>query len=80
MRSSFEDGNVPLVLHHAELWKDLPTYRHAGLPVDADEETTFSIDKPDDPIGTRPFLLVVCTGWIVTHASSTTGFSRCSSK
>src|SRR5262245_51963278 len=62
-----EDGDVPLVLYHAELWKDLPAYRHAWLPVDADEEATLTVDEPNNPFGTRPFLLVACTGRIVTH-------------
>jgi hypothetical protein len=62
-----EDRDVPFVLHHAELWKDLPADCHAGLPVDADEEASLSVDEADHPIGTRPFLLVACTGRIVTH-------------
>ena len=51
-----------LVLHHAELGKDLPTSRHTRLSIDPDEEAPFSIDKSDDPVGTQSFLLVVCTG------------------
>src|SRR5262249_53961882 len=39
---------------------------HTRLLVDADEEATFSIDEPDDPVGVQSFLLVVCTGWIFT--------------
>jgi hypothetical protein len=62
-----EERNIPLVLYHAELWKDLPTDFHRGLPVDADEEASLSIDKTDDPFGTQAFLLVVCTDRIVTH-------------
>ncbi len=62
-----EEGNIPLMLHHAELRKDLPADLHRGLPVDADEKTTFSIDEADDPFGTQAFLLVVCTDRIITH-------------
>jgi hypothetical protein len=62
-----KNRDIPLVLDHAELWKDLPANFHRGLPVDADEEATLSIDKPDDPFGTQAFLLIVCTGRIVTH-------------
>ena len=72
-----EEGNIPLMLHHAELWKDLPADLHRGLPIDADEETTLSIDETDDPLGTQTFLLVVCTDRIVTHLrvpSDTPGF------
>ena len=71
-----EEGNIPLVLHHAELWKDLPANLR-GLPIDADEETSLSIDETDDPLGTQTFLLVVCTDRIVTHLrvpSDTPGF------
>jgi hypothetical protein len=53
---------ISLVLHHAKLGKDLPTSRHAGLSVDADEEAPFSIDESNNPVGTQSFLLVVCTG------------------
>jgi hypothetical protein len=74
-----EEGDVPLVLHHAELWKDLPTDPHAGLPVHTDEEASLSVDEADHPIGAQPFLLVVCTGRIVTHVMSTAGYSRVSS-
>jgi hypothetical protein len=72
-----EEGNISLMLHHAELWKDLPANLHRRLPVDADEETSLPIDKTDDPIGTQAFLLVVCTDRIVTHfrvPSDTPGF------
>lgn len=54
------------MLHHTKLRKDLPADLHTRLPIDADEEATFSIDESDDPVGTQSFLLVVCTGWIVT--------------
>ena len=72
-----KEGNIPLVLHHAKLWKDLPANFHRGLPIYTDEETSFPIDETDDPIGTQAFLLVVCTGRIVTHVrvpSDTPGF------
>jgi hypothetical protein len=62
-----EEGNISLMLHHAELWKDLPANLHRGLPIDADEETSLSIDETDDPLGTQTFLLVACTDRIVTH-------------
>ena len=62
-----EEGNIPLMLHHAELWKDLPANFHRGLPIDADKEASLSVDKTDDPFGTQAFLLVVCTDRIVTH-------------
>ena len=62
-----EEGYIPLVLHHAELWKDLPADLHRGLPIDADEEATLSVNEADDPFGTQAFLLVVCTDRIVTH-------------
>ena len=76
---SLQDGNIPFVLHHAELGKDLPADSHAGLPIDADEEATLSVNKTDDPVGAQAFLLVVCTGRIVTHLSSTAGYTRVSS-
>ena len=72
-----EEGNVPLMLHHAKLWKDLPANLHRGLPIYTDEETSFPIDETDDPVGTQAFLLVVCTDRIVTHGrvpSDTPGF------
>src|SRR5882672_7314937 len=62
-----EEGNIPLVLHHAELRKDLPADFHRGLPVDADEEASLSVNEADDPFGTQAFLLVVCTDRIFTH-------------
>ena len=62
-----EEGDIPLVLHHAELWKDLPANFHRGLPIDADVEASLSIDETDDPLGTQTFLLVACTDRIVTH-------------
>ena len=73
---SLQDRDVPLVLYHAELWKDLPAYLHRGLPIDADEETPLPIDECDNPLGTQPFLLVVCTGRIVTRLPSTAGSAR----
>jgi hypothetical protein len=72
----FENEDVPLMLHHAELWKDLPANFHRGLPVDADEEASLSIDKADHPAGAQAFLLIVCTGRIVTQPLSTAGFPR----
>jgi hypothetical protein len=71
-----EEGNIPLMLHHAKLWKDLPANFHRGLPVDADEETPLPVDKADDPVGTQAFLLIACTDRIVTHVLSTVGFTR----
>jgi hypothetical protein len=71
-----KEGNIPLILHHAKLWKDLPANFHRGLPVDADEETSLPIDKTDDPVGTQAFLLIACTDRIVTHVLSTVGFTR----
>ncbi len=62
-----EEGNIPLMLYHAKLWKDLPANLHRGLPIDADEETSLPIDKTDDPVGTQAFLLIACTDRIVTH-------------
>ena len=67
------------MLHHAELWKDLPADLHRGLPIDADVEAPLSVDESDHPLGTQAFLLVVCTVRIVTHLSSTDGSTRCSS-
>jgi hypothetical protein len=64
---SFEDRDVPFVLNHAELRKDLPANFHRGLSVDADEEASLSIDEADDPFGTQAFLLITCTDRIVTH-------------
>ena len=72
----FEEGNIPLMLHHAELRKDLPANFHRGLPVDADEEASLPIDKTDDPVGTQAFLLIACTDRIVTHVLSTVGYIR----
>jgi hypothetical protein len=57
-------------------WKDLPANSHRGLPVDANEEASFSVDEADHPCGAQAFLLIVCTGRIVTQASSTAGFAR----
>ena len=74
-----EEGNISLMLHHAELWKNLPADFHRGLPIDADVETSLSIDETDNPLGTQAFLLVVCTVRIVTHVPSTDGFTRYSS-
>src|SRR4029077_8893394 len=62
-----EKRHVPFVLHHTELGKNLPADFHTRLPIDANEEATFSIDKSDNPVGTQSFLLIVCTGWIVTR-------------
>ena len=62
-----EEGDIPLMLHHAELWKDLPANLHRGLPIDADEEASLSVNETDDPFGTQAFLLVVCTDRIFTH-------------
>ena len=64
-----EEGNISSMLHHAELWKDLPADFHCGLPVDADVKTSFAVDEPNHPLGTQAFLLVVCTVRIVTHCS-----------
>jgi hypothetical protein len=74
-----EEGNISLMLHHAELWKNLPADFHRGLPIDADVETTLSVDETDNPLGTQAFLLVVCTVRVVTHVLSTDGFTRCPS-
>ena len=71
-----EEGNIPLMLYHAKLWKDLPANFHRGLPIDANEETSLSIDKTNDPVGTQAFLLIACTDRIVTHVLSTVGFTR----
>jgi hypothetical protein len=71
-----EKGNIPLMLYHAKLWKDLPANLHRGLPIDADEETSLPIDKTNDPVGTQAFLLIACTDRIVTHVLSTVGFTR----
>ena len=71
-----EEGNIPLMLYHAKLWKDLPASFHRGLPVDADEETSLPIDKTDDPVRTQAFLLIACTDRIVTHVLSTVGYIR----
>ena len=71
-----EEGNIPFMLHHAKLWKDLPANLHRGLPIDADEETPLSIDETDNPVGTQAFLLIACTDRIVTHVLSTVGFTR----
>jgi hypothetical protein len=62
-----KERDIPLVLHHAKLGKDLPADFHRGLPVDADEEASLSVDEADDPFGTQAFLLVVCTDRIFTH-------------
>jgi len=62
-----EERDIPLVLRHAKLRKDLPADLHRGLPVDADEEASLSIDEADDPFGTQAFLLVVCTDRIITR-------------
>src|SRR5215510_7607980 len=51
-----EEGDIPLVLDHAELWKDLPADLHRGLPIHADVEATFTVDETDHPSGTQAFL------------------------
>ncbi len=79
LTESLQNRNVPLVLYHAELRKDLPANFHRGLPIDADEKAPFSVDESDNPLGTQPFLLVVCTGRIVTRVLSTAGSTRVSS-
>ena len=79
LAKSLQDRYVPLVLNRAELRKDLPADPHRGLPIHADEETSLSIDESDNPVGTQPFLLVVCTGRIVTRLMSTAGYTRVSS-
>ena len=45
-----EEGNIPLMLYHAKLWEDLPANLHRGLPIDADEETSFAVNKPNHPL------------------------------
>ncbi len=72
----FEEGNIPLMLHHAKLWKDLPANFHRGLPVDADEETSLPVNETDHPLRTQAFLLIACTDRIVTQVLSTVGFTR----
>jgi hypothetical protein len=62
-----EEGNIPLVLDHAELWKDLPADLHRGLPIHTNEEASFSVDETNHPFGTQAFLLITCTDRIVTH-------------
>jgi hypothetical protein len=62
-----EENHVPLVLDHAELWKDLPADLHRGLPIHTDEETSFSVDETNHPFGTQAFLLITCTDRIFTH-------------
>jgi hypothetical protein len=62
-----EEDDIPLVLDHAELWKDLPADFHRGLPIHADVEATFTVDETDHPFGTQAFLLITCTERIVTH-------------
>src|SRR3989304_1701544 len=42
---SLQDRDVPLVLYHAELRKDLPANLHRGLPIDANEETPLPAAK-----------------------------------
>ena len=74
-----ENDNVPLVLHHTELWKDLPADLHRGLPIHADEEASSPSTKANHPFGTQAFLLITCTDRIVTHCLSTVGFTRCPS-
>jgi hypothetical protein len=74
-----EEGNISSMLHHAELWKDLPADFHRGLPIHANVEAPLSVDETNDPLGTQAFLLVVCTVKIVTHVPSTDGFTRCPS-
>jgi hypothetical protein len=74
-----EQSSVPLVLHHAELRKDLPANFHRGLPIHANVEAAFAVDETDHPLGTQAFLLVVCTDRFVTHDLSTVGSTRVSS-
>ena len=45
-----EDLNVPLMLHDYELGQDLVSRRHLVVPLDSNEEATFSISEPNDPI------------------------------
>ena len=42
--------NVSLLLHNRELRKDLESGSHLRLPVDADEEAAFAVNKSDYPL------------------------------
>ena len=48
---SVEDLNVTLMLHDREFGEYLKLTRHFWVGIDADVETTFAVNKTDDPLG-----------------------------
>ena len=48
-----EERYIPLVLHHAELWKDLPANFHCGLPVVPTKTQPSPSTKPTTHSGLR---------------------------
>ena len=42
--------NVPTVLDDREFGEHLKLAGHLGMRIDTDVETTFSVDKPDNPL------------------------------
>ena len=49
-----EQLDVSQMLYNRELRKDLKARGHLRVRVDADEETTFTVDKPHDPMSIEP--------------------------
>ena len=48
-----EEGNIPSMLHHAELWKDLPADFHRALPIHANVKHPSPSTKPTTHSGLR---------------------------
>ena len=49
-----EQLNVSQMLYNRELGKDLKTGGHLRVRIDADEETTFAVDKSYHPMSIKP--------------------------
>ena len=66
---SFEHRSMPLVLVDLEDGQQLPPARRPAhrVAMHRDAEAPFAVGEADDPLlETRPFLLIVRTGWVVT--------------
>ncbi len=64
-------SNTLRPLNHRESWLNLPTRSTRSIQEDRNAETSFAVDKADDPLRkVWPFLLIVRTGRIfTTHAT-----------
>ena|SRR5687767_11029799 len=62
-----QHSGAPFRLNDREARLDLPTEPARSVPEDRNAEAAFAVDEADDPLReTRPFLLIVRTGWIFT--------------